>query len=383
MSVAIDQRSPPADLRIPWLTVFAIFAASRLVLAIVVLWSVFLDGYPHGLNVELLKDIGCRWDCGWYLTIINQGYSVVDSAAQPGATNWAFFPLYPLLVKALVALTGLDPRAAGMAISNACFLAALGLIYRYTLAVGADRRAALFAVALIAFLPQGAVFSAVYTESLFLLLLVAAMLAMREGNYLVSGVSAALLSAVRTNGVFFIVFAAGWLLQRFGPADLVRPWRAPARYLPILMAPLGAFMFWSYAYTQTGDAFAMATTVKHGWGWSWSFPLGNLWMHVAEGSVEAKSWALGSLFAFVCSLLLLRHRLYAEFVFCASVFTLIWGGSVANSLWRYSMILFPVWIALAMSLRNRPIGFALLLAALGMIGGLLAQAWGLQMKVSI
>ena len=333
-------------------------------------------------NSESLIGLACRWDCGWYLGLVANGYGAEDPA-QSGATNWAFFPLYPGLVWAVSKALGLSPLVAGALLSNGFFLASLGLIYRFTRAVGGDRRAALIAVALVAFLPQGLVFSAVYTESLFVLLLASAMLTFREQRWIAAAASAALLSAVRTNGVFFIVYAAALLWQRFGFSALLQPWRAPVRYLPILAAPLGVFLFWSYAFQQTGDAFAMATTVSEGWGWRWESPLGNLAMHLRSGQVEALFWTLGSLFAFVCSLCLLWRRLFAEFVFCLAVFILIWGGSVPNSLWRYSMVLFPIWVGLALIIRSRlwaQIGLGVLFLG---VGAYMSRAWALQELISI
>ena len=331
---------------------------------------------------ENLVGLACRWDCGWYLGIITQGYGLADPG-QPGATNWAFFPLYPSLVWALSSALGISLTLAGSLLSHLCLLMALSLIYRYTRRVGGDHRAGLIAVSLVAFLPQSMVFSAVYTESLFLLLCAGAMLALREQRFVASSLYAALLSAVRTNGVFFIVYAVAWIWQRYGLQALLRPWQAPLRYLPILAAPLGAFVFWCYAFQQTGDAFAMATTVREGWGWHWSSPFGNLLMHLQSERTETLFWTLGSLFAFTCSLCLLRYRLYAEFVFCLSILLLIWGGSVPNSLWRYSMVLFPIWIGLALMIRSRLWAqITLGLLFLG-VGAYMARAWALQELISI
>lgn len=367
---------------IPWRLVLGLFVASRFWQAAVGMAALHAArGVPLWDAGELLG-LACRWDCGWYLGIIDGGYGV-EASAQPGATNWPFYPLYPILVGAMVHAAGLDPVVAGTLLSNVCLLAALGLIYRYTRGAGGSHSGGLWAVALVAFLPQGVVFSAVYTESLFLLLLVSAMLAMREQRYGLSSLAAAALSAVRSNGVFFIVFAAALLIQRFGPRAAMRPWVAPQRYLPILAAPLGAFFFWSYAYLNTGDAFAMATSVHHGWGWRWEGPLGNLVLHLRSGTFEALFWTLSSLFAFGCSFLLLRRRLYSEFCFCLAIFLLVWGGSVPNSLWRYSMVLFPPWVALGMQVADSRLLAGMICVLWLVAGSFLGWAWALGLLVSI
>lgn len=62
---------------------------------------------------------------------------------------------------------------------------------------------------------------------------------------------------------------------------------------------------------------------------------------------------------------------------------MIWGGVVPNSLWRYSMVLFPAWIALARLLERREALRMGLFAALGLIGGFLMHAWALQLNIAI
>lgn len=340
-----------SPLRVPWLQVALWFLASRLwQMSIGVLALVNRDGL-QALSPDRLTGLFCRWDCGWYLGIVEQGYGL-EATDQPGATNWSFYPLYPLLIRGVAVLTGVSPVLSGALVSNACFLVALGLIYRYVRVLGGDHAVARNATLLVAFLPQGVVFSAVYTESLFLLLAVSGMLALREQRYLLSSPLLAALSAVRSNGVFVIVFAVALLWDRHGFRQLVQPWRAPLRYLPILAAPLGAFAFWSYAYVQTGDAFAMATSVRHGWGWSWESPVGNLLMHLRAGGLEARVWTVGSLCVFASALTLWQKRFWPELVFCLAVFLLIWGGSIPNSLWRYSMVLFPAWVGLAFAMQR-------------------------------
>ncbi|MCX8515193.1 MAG: hypothetical protein ORN24_06450, partial [Burkholderiales bacterium] len=54
----------------------------------------------------------CKWDCQWYLTIINNGYDL-HTRTYPrlwhGLANWAFFPLYPYLVKIISVASGVKP----------------------------------------------------------------------------------------------------------------------------------------------------------------------------------------------------------------------------------------------------------------------------------
>lgn len=40
----------------------------------------------------------CRWDCQWYVRIVEEGYDPFPVPSMINAGNWAFFPLFPLLV---------------------------------------------------------------------------------------------------------------------------------------------------------------------------------------------------------------------------------------------------------------------------------------------
>jgi hypothetical protein len=235
---------------------------------------------------------------------------------------------------------------------------------------------------LLCFIPQSFVFSAVYTESLFLLLLAAAMYHLRCGQFLMAGLAAALLSAVRANGVLFLVFALAWILREHGPGLLWRPWDNPKVFVPVLLAPLGVFAFWTFSYWLSGDAFAQATSIAHGWGWRPVFFIDNLLVHLSGGATS-RFWAVSSIVVFACSLLLLRLRLYEEFFLCGAVMLLLWSGQIPNSLLRYSIVLFPAWIALAWHLEGRAVTTAAVFGALSSINGFLMTAWSLQKLIAI
>lgn len=363
--------------------IVGLYVLSRAMLSLVgVLALDTLDPGAADLFGNTLAHLWCRWDCGWYQAIAAHGYSAAANPAQPGATSLAFFPMLPLLMRWLAAATGLGVLGAGLVISNLAFLAALVYVHRYALLVGATRTTAMLSVALLCLVPQGFVFSAVYTESLFLLLLVAAMYHLRRGQYLGSGLAAAALSATRATGVLFLVFALAHIVRRHGAGLLLRPWRNPAPFIPVLLAPLGLFLWWAWCWHFTGDAFAQASTVAHGWGWRGGWLPDNLWSHM-HGNTEARFWVYASLVAFACITLLLRLGLYEEFALCAAIALLLWSGQVPNSLLRYFIVLFPASIALAWHLDRRPVAIAAVFASLALVNGLLMSAWTLGKQISI
>jgi hypothetical protein len=176
-----------------------------------------------------------RFDANWYLAIANHGY------AAAGTGSRAFWPLYPELVRVLGYVVGSDV-VAGVAISLASFAAALVLLHRLTeLELG--QRAADATILLLAFAPLSFFFSAVYTESLFLLLSVGAIYAARRERWYVACGLAGLATLTRTTGIALIV-----------PLMLMlHPWRALnwrrldwRRVAPLVLvpAPLAAYLAW-------------------------------------------------------------------------------------------------------------------------------------------
>ena len=140
---------------------------------------------PFSPLVDLLLAPSARWDAVWYLSIADGGYG--DSSDKAKAV---FYPLYPLLAKVVGFVVG-SSLIGGLLVSLGCFLAALVLLRKLAeLELGArDGRAT---VLLVAFFPSAFFFSGIYSESLFLLLSVGALLAARTERWAWAGVAGAL-----------------------------------------------------------------------------------------------------------------------------------------------------------------------------------------------
>jgi hypothetical protein len=185
---------------------------------------------------DLLAAPAARWDASWYLVIAHYGYR--PDFGSFTASRTAFFPLYPLGIRALSGL-GLAPVLAGVLISLVAFGLALYGIHRLTTlelirahpsAARADVGAvARLAVLLTAFAPMAFFFSAVYTESLYLALSVGLFWCARNGRWAWVGVLGALAAATRSAGVLLILPAL--VLYLYGPREDRPPDSPSARSL--------------------------------------------------------------------------------------------------------------------------------------------------------
>src|SRR5918996_120081 len=174
-----------------------------------------------------------RWDAAWYLRIADSGYAGSDARA-------AFFPLYPLLVRALATPFGASPGAlllAAYAVALAAFLAALVLLYRLV-SLELGRPLARPTLLLLAVFPAALYFGAPYSESLFLLLAIGAFYAARTGRCAWAGACAGLASGTRSAGLLLLLpLALIWWGSR------PRRW-ADAAWLLLAPAGIAAYVAW-------------------------------------------------------------------------------------------------------------------------------------------
>ncbi|WGL53794.1 hypothetical protein P5P86_08185 [Nocardioides sp. BP30] len=161
-----------------WLVPLAIFALTRIVDVFVIAHAahaqVPMDG-SFGIHVEELKPAHpgywaalSNWDGQWYETIARHGYPHVLPASGPvPQTAWAFYPLYPLIVRMVMLVTPLGFGPAASVVSMAFAAAGLALIYRVVLD-RADRFAAAITVLGLCVFPSAPILQAAYTEGLAL-----------------------------------------------------------------------------------------------------------------------------------------------------------------------------------------------------------------------
>lgn len=184
-----------------WTTPLLLWLASRVV-STALLGTVYGLATANGWHFASVRrdpsfaTFSGSWDASFYRTIAEHGYPTVlptDGAGHVVPNPWAFLPLFPGVVRALMTVTGASFWVAGIAVATLCGAGACVVLYRLVLAV-ADVRRARWATAFFAFGATGFLLQVAYAESTFLLLLFGALLALvrrRYGLVAVLGVLAA------------------------------------------------------------------------------------------------------------------------------------------------------------------------------------------------
>ncbi len=319
-------------------------------------------------------DVWARWDSDWYLRIAEEGY-----AASPSSTP-AFFPLYPGLVALLGRALGDHFVLAGVLLSLAACAVSFLLLYRLARErLGADgaRRAVLY----LAVFPTALFLQAVYSESLYLLLVLAAFLLAQRGRFLGAGVVAGLAMLTRPVGIALL------------PALAVLAWRSEDRRGALLRlavsVPLAAtypllLAIWidePFAFLRAQDGIWQRELSPLG-------PLGGLWDGIAvlfadrparDDALNVQQLAFTLVFLGLAALAWRRFGApYGLFALLSLAIPLSFPSErwPLLSISRFGLVLFPLLLVLA-ALGARPRLHAALTAVSAALLGVAVVQWAL------
>jgi len=201
-----------------------------------------------------------------YLRIAQNGYTAEYTQA--------FFPLYPLLIRFLNFLPkgGLDLNVytdpsyfyTGMLLSVAFFILALYFLFKLW-SQEYSQKVANVAILLLLSFPTAFYFGAIYSEALFLLLIVLVFWFTRKDKFLLAGLFAALASATKIQGTLLFVFLAIELWSKYyqGGKKLGREFWLDL--LGVVISPLGLVTYMIFLQQSVGDPFYFLTS-QHAFG---------------------------------------------------------------------------------------------------------------------
>ena len=338
-------------------------------------------------------DIWARWDSKWIVGIAEHGYT--------RAQEYAFFPLYPGLLGALGRVFFGHYVLAGVVLSLAAALGSFLLLQRVAderLGLGGSRRAVLY----LALFPMSLFLQAVYTESLFLLLTLAAFVLAERRRFGPAGL---------VTGLALLTRPAGFALL---PALALLAWRAPSRLralgglaaAPLLFAAYPLYLWW-----KRGDFFGFVhAELDPGWTreTSWWGPIAGIreglragWagiQQLASGSNDHRYWQpvhdtpplrvaainleqLAFLVLFVVLTVVVWRRFGAPYgLFCTLSLAIPLSAPAERwplvSIPRFGLVVFPFFLALA-ALGARPRVHTAIVGVSAIALGVAVSQWAL------
>jgi hypothetical protein len=344
---------------------------SRPAVLLVGLIAVYVFGFPPGAGptgpVDEAATLLHRWDTGWYLHIVTNGYR--PSGELLAQQNIAFFPLYPLLTRAVGEVVGERWLLAGFLVSMAAFTGALLYLFRLGRLVCRTPDGPRIAVALLAAYPFAVFFGAVYTESLFLLCACGAFYHAIRRQPLAAAGWAMAAGLTRPNGVLLaaplavIVAVHAWpRLKQYG--TWVAGEGGPAREsgigprwedLFMVAAPaIGLGLYVGYIWSLTGDPLAWMRA-QAGWGRGYeglaAFVPDPFLRRGLFGALKFSTPgtlnSLAALFALCLAVPVFRRYGLAFGLFVALNIVVPMASGGTTSLGRFTSVLFPMFICLA------------------------------------
>jgi hypothetical protein len=246
------------------LTAVGILALTRIGQLLMISW---LDGgtpEPRPLFERLLI-----WDAGWFLRVAVDGYPEGYSYSATGqleGNELAFFPVYPMLIRAGAAL-GVDPGAAALTVA---WLASIGAAVALHL-LGTSlysKRAGWAMVAICCSAPASVVLSMAYSESIFIALVAGMFAAAHRRVWWAAGLLGLLTALSRPTGAAAALGLAVAAVLALRHDDGQPKWK-PLAAAAAALAGVPLYLGW-VAY-RVGDLTAWFKIQTAGWGTSFDY----------------------------------------------------------------------------------------------------------------
>lgn len=310
--------------------------------------------------IEPFMNRHVSWDSEFYLSIAVTGYD--DSAVRlvqipghkPLSMNYAFFPLYPLMIRALslpLRVFGLGDIAtatlAGVIVALVGALGGMIALYelvRDELGEGGGVRTAFY----LLIFPSGFFLAQVYAEGLFIALAFGSLALAARGRLTWAAILAGLAVWARSIGVLLLIpLALGWLRQL--PHQPSVNGRALARG-SVLLIPALAFAVW---WLALGDQFRLVEDhwfgrsptdwerTRQGWQVAWD----SLRSAKTIGQMRAYyALEFASILLALLACLLTLRRYPGPALFGLAVLAVTAGSGAPQSLIRYVLVVPSVFI---------------------------------------
>ncbi len=335
-------------------------------LILFVLSNIFIQFFTQNPSLSA----ACKWDCGWYTSIIDHGYYEKDEFNSKGEANWAFFPAFPIVANFTKSLFNLSTEYASVITSKFfLFASIISFIFLVERDIGKGKK--LLAGMVITFNPYIIYAHVGYTETLYFFLSSIAFMALSRSHWIMTGLAASVLSATKVVGVIFILSYS--LKASLKIKHLKNSLELTLEcVLGLLLIPLGLATYMLYLYFHTGDALAFSH-IQAAWSRSLSNPFVNLWVGLLTGG-RSTYMSIFAVLGIIMSVWLFykEYSHYAVFLMIATLLPLATG---LESLPRYVIWQVPFLFGVVVLLDKLPWLKLPIMAFSTSIAGFMTIAW--------
>jgi len=344
---------------LPWLLARVVVLLS-LALTRHVASALHVSPRPPQLSGGLLS-----WDASWYADIARGGYAAVSGSGL------RFFPLLPLLGRALGVVPGVEAGLGVLLVANASALLFAVLLHRLVVLETGDRDLARRSLWIGALAPPAFVLVMGYAEAPLMACAVAAFLALRTRRWVPAACAGLVAGLVRPIGVLLVVPA---LIEAARGLRRARRAERAARAFAVAGPVLGMLAYLIWVWDRTGDLFrALRLQTSPDRRGGLVEPIGNLvdaFRDLVGGDRFGSGLHLLSALLLIALAFVVARRWPVSYSAYAAVSLLL--GLTANnldSIERYALSTFPFLLAVA-GLGERPGAerAVLALSAAGLVG---------------
>jgi hypothetical protein len=360
----------------PWRYFILLFLVSRIILTCIGIGSeILLDPFHgkenvwHYSSVKAL-DVWGVWDTGWYISIAKHGYSahLQTESGLVGQANYAFFPMYPALIF-LFSLVLRNEFISGLVVSNIFFIGSTFLLYKLV-RLDYEEDVAVRTVKYLFMLPTAFILSGVFSESVYLFLVLACFYTFRLQKWLWTTLCAFFLALTRPPGIFIIVplvFEYLFLRNSYNFSKKIY------KIVGVLLSPIIGFgLFVLYNKFLTDDFFAFIH-VQSAWGRAPINPVAVLVYNFFSKDISI-FFAVHSTIASLVLLSVVLKKIRLSYLVFAIYSIFIPLSSGLTSMPRYISVVFPLALSCAFLTKKERYN-DILLVSLALLQGFLMVFW--------
>lgn len=364
------------------LKIISIYLGWRLMLFFVTVFGLLLVTAPgnsdlHQPILDVCQNVWNWWDGGFFHDIAASGYHEPPNSAFGGfPVRTAFFPMFPFLIRIISSISRLDLSLVQLIIPFVAMgIAAIfiGLLVKKI----ADEKTALLTILAMLLFPFSYFFAAGYSEAVFLMLVAGFFyFLLARKNYWYASIFAAGASATRPVGsVLALVMLISYLRNDYKNKKF-------RDIFPFIISILGPFVYMFYLKIRFGNPLIFLEAQR---GWRQSLGgnfIASLYKSFSQIYDVSKTigWSLIfferlSLFIAIIAGIYLLYRQrgkyleLAVYLFISILLPLITG--TFGSLNRLIIVIFPIYFAIALIGRKRPV----IVSTYLMLSGALLVIW--------